>query len=202
VVTTLLVALTLVVAHRIRQARNDPSSLPYEQRLWSEFPRPFVTRARLRDVLAPEGDEKVLEVGPGTGYYALPVAGWLSPGGTLDVLDVQQRMLDHTMRRAREIGIENIIPTHGDAQNLPYPDGAFDAAYLVATLGEVPDRRRAIEELRRVLKPGGRLVVGEGQPDPHMVGFRTLRTLVEAAGLAFERRSGGPLGYFVRFRVS
>jgi ubiquinone/menaquinone biosynthesis C-methylase UbiE len=46
-------------------------------------------------------------------------------------------MLDHTMRRAREIGISNIVPTRGDAQALPYADGHFDSAYLVTTLGEV-----------------------------------------------------------------
>ena len=201
-VTTVLAALTLVVAYRIRRMRDDPSALPYEQRLWTEFPRPFVTRARLREMLMLKGNERVLEVGPGTGYYALRVAEWLSPGGTLEILDIQQQMLEHTMRRARESGVENIIPTRGDARELPYQDNAFDAAYLVATLGEVRDQQCALEELRRVLKPGGRLVVGEGQPDPHMVGFQTLRELAEAAGLAFEQRTGGPLGYFASFKVS
>jgi ubiquinone/menaquinone biosynthesis C-methylase UbiE len=152
-------------------------------------------------MLKPTANERMLEIGPGTGYYALRVAGWLSPGGTLDILDIQQQMLDHTMRRAREIGVENIIPARGDARDLPYQDNAFDAAYLVATLGEVPDKQRALKELCRVLKPGGRLVVGESQPDPHMVGLRTLRSLAQAAGLAFQRRTGGPLGYFVSFKV-
>jgi ubiquinone/menaquinone biosynthesis C-methylase UbiE len=201
-VATVLAALTLVVAYRIRRMRDAPSALPYEQRLWTEFPRPFVTRARLREMLKPKANERMLEVGPGTGYYALRVAEWLSPGGTLEILDVQQHMLEHTMRRAREIGVENIIPTQGDARELPYQDNAFDVAYLVATLGEVSDRQRALEELHRVLKPGGRLVVGEGQPDPHMVGFQTLRGLAEAAGLVFEQRTGGPLGYFASFKVS
>jgi SAM-dependent methyltransferase len=202
VVAAVLAALTLVMAYRIRRMRDDPSALPYEQRLWTEFPRPFVTRARLREILMLEGNERVLEVGPGTGYYALHVADWLWSGGTLQILDIQEQMLEHTMRRAREIGVENIIPTQGDARELPYQDNAFDAAYLVATLGEVPEQQRALEELRRVVKPGGRLVVGEGQPDPHMVGFQTLQGLAEAAGLDFEQRIGGPLGYFARFKVS
>jgi SAM-dependent methyltransferase len=202
VVTAVLAALTLVMAYRIRRMRDDPSALPYEQRLWTEFPRPFVTRARLREMLMLEGNARVLEVGPGTGYYTLHVASWLWSGGTLQILDIQEQMLEHTMRRAREIRVENIIPTQGDAQELPYQDNAFDAAYLVATLGEVPEQQRALEELRRVLKPGGRLVVGEGQPDPHMVGFQRLQGLAEAAGLDFEQRIGGPLGYFARFKVS
>lgn len=199
---TVLAALTLVAAYRVRRMRDDPSAFPYGRRRWTEFPRPFVTRARLREMLALAGNEKVLEVGPGTGYYALRVAGWLTPGGTLEILDIQPQMLAHTMRGAREMGVGNVIPSEGDARELPYPDDAFDAAYLVATLGEIPDRERALAELRRVLKPDGRLVVGEGQPDPHMVGLRTLRGLAEGAGFAFERRIGGPLGYFAGFKAS
>ena len=121
----------------------------------------------------------------------------------MDILDVQQEMLDHTMRRADRLGLANIVPARADARELPLDqDGSFDAAYLVATLGEVPEQGRALEERRRVLKPGGRLVVGEGLPDPHMVRFGSLRAQAEAAGLAFEHRIGGALGYFASFRAS
>ena len=192
----------LFLAYRAVRWRNDPSACPYSQRLWVELPRPFVTRPRLRRILAPQPGQRVLEVGPGTGYYALHTARWLSPGGTLDILDVQQEMLDHTMSRAGRLGLTNIVPTRADAEELPYPDGTFDAAYLVATLGEVAERDRALEELRRVLKPGGRLVVGEGLPDPHMVPFETLRERAEAADLGLEDRIGGAPGYFASFRAS
>ena len=184
--------------------RKNPSACPYAQRCWLEMPHPFITKARLREALALEPGERVLEVGPGTGYYALEVAGWLAKGtphGTLDIFDLQQEMLDHTVRRAQERGVTNITPTRGDARALPYSDDTFDAAYLVAVLGEIPDQESALRELRRVLKPGGRLVVGEILVDPHVVTFGTLRGRAEAAGLRFERRIGGRLGYFARFRV-
>src|SRR3954449_12642731 len=90
--------------------RSNPSACPYGQRFWVEAPHPFITRPRLREILAPQPGERILEVGPGTGYYALPVASWLAPTGRLDVADVQQEMLDHTVGRAREQGIENIDP--------------------------------------------------------------------------------------------
>jgi ubiquinone/menaquinone biosynthesis C-methylase UbiE len=190
-----------LLAYVVRQRKN-PSACPYSLRFSLELPRPFVTRSRLGEILSPESGERVLEVGPGTGYYSLHAARWLEPDGTLEVLDIQQDMLDHTMQRAQALGTSNIVPTRGDAQTLPYPDGRFDAAYLVATLGEVPDKERALHELRRVLKPSGRLVVGESQPDPHMVSFGRLRMLADVAGLSYERSVGGRLGYFASFRAS
>jgi ubiquinone/menaquinone biosynthesis C-methylase UbiE len=180
--------------------RKHPSACPYGQRFWVESPRPFITRERLRAALAPRPGETVLEVGPGTGYYALPVAGWLLPDGVLHVIDIQQEMLDHTMRRAGEHGLTNVTPSHGDARALPYEDATFDAVYLVAVLGEVPDQDAALRELRRVLKPDGRAVVGELFGDPHMVGEPSLRRRATAAGLRFERRVGPRWGYFAVLR--
>jgi ubiquinone/menaquinone biosynthesis C-methylase UbiE len=181
--------------------RGNPSACPYSLRFSLELPHPFVTRSRLREILSPTPGERMLEMGPGTGYYSLDVARWVGPDGTLDVLDIQQEMLDHTLRRAHESSVSNIVPARGDAQELPYPDDKFDAAYLSFVLGEVPDQDAVLRELRRVLKPGGRLVIGEALPDPHMVPFEKLRAEAEAAGLRFERQLGGPLGYYARFAV-
>ena len=182
--------------------RKNPSACPYEQHFFLEVPHPFLTRARLRRILAPRPGERVLEVGPGTGYYTLDVAEQIAPDGTLDILDLQQEMLDQTMRRASERRITNIVPTQGDAVALPYPDSTFDAAYMTVTLGEILDQDAALRELRRVLKPGGRLVVGEIFGDPHMVTFGSLRARAEEAELRFEQRLGGKLAYFARFHAS
>jgi ubiquinone/menaquinone biosynthesis C-methylase UbiE len=176
--------------------RKNPSACPYGQRFWVEAPHPFITRARLREALAPAPGQTMLEVGPGTGYYTLPVAEWLAPNGRLHIFDIQQEMLDHTMRRAAEHGIDGIEPRRGDARELPYAAASFDAAYLVTVLGEIPDQDAALRELRRVTKPGGRVVVGELLGDPHMVSERALRQRAAAAGLRFERRVGPPFGYF------
>ena len=101
--------------------RKNPSACPYEQHFFLEMPHPFLTRARLRRILAPRPGERVLEVGPGTGYYTLNVAQQLAPDGTLDILDLQQQMLDHTMRRVREHDITNIVPTQGTLSHSPIP---------------------------------------------------------------------------------
>lgn len=182
----------------IRNMRRNPS--PYSYRGSSfEIPRPFLTRDELREILEPRPGERILEVGPGKGYYSLAVAAWISPGGSLDILDLQTEMLEYTARKARSEVIENIVATRADASVLPYADDVFDGAYLVAVLGEVPEKERAMRELWRVVKPGGRVVFGEAITDPHRIPAKRLRDLAENAGFRFERTEGGLLGRFYRF---
>jgi ubiquinone/menaquinone biosynthesis C-methylase UbiE len=181
--------------------RKNPSACPYGQRFFVEAPHPLITRDRLRQILEPESGERVLEIGPGTGYYTLDLAEWVGPDGTVEIFDIQQEMLDHTMERARERGISNLHPTLGDARSLPYDDDSFDAVALTTVLGEIPDQDAALREINRVLKPGGRLVVGELFGDPHMVTLSTLRRRAEAASLVFEGHVGPKLGYFARLRA-
>jgi ubiquinone/menaquinone biosynthesis C-methylase UbiE len=193
------VALALVVV--TYWLRKHPSACPYSQRFWVELPHPLVTRGRLHEILAPQPGQRVLEIGPGTGYYTLDLAERVQPDGEVEIFDLQQEMLDHTMERARERGISNVRATQGDAQSLPYEDDSFDAAVLISTLGEIPDQDAALRETKRVLKPDGRLVVGEVAVDPHVVTLGTLRPRAEAAGLTYEMHVGPKLGYFARLRA-
>ncbi len=181
--------------------RRNPSACPYGQRFWVEAPHPIITRGRLREVVGLAPGERVLEVGVGTGYYSLPLAEWVGASGHLDLFDLQREMLDHTLASAREAGLaERVTATRGDATSLPYDDDAFDAAVIVATLGEIPDRDAALRELARVVRPGGRVVVGELFGDPHMITWGALRRMAAGAGLEVERRSGPWVGYFARLR--
>jgi ubiquinone/menaquinone biosynthesis C-methylase UbiE len=178
--------------------RRNPSACPYGQRFWVEVPHPIITRERLRSVLGAAAGERILEIGPGTGYYTLDIAEWVGPEGAVEIFDLQQEFLDHTLGRARERGLANVVPARGDATALPYEDGAMDAVVLTAVLGEIPDPVAALREVRRVLKPGGRLVVGEIFGDPHFTTQAALRRQAAEAGLAWESRSGSWLGYFAR----
>ena len=190
--------LAAAVAVVLRERRN-PTACPYSQRWMLEFPRPWLTTSRLLEILEPKPGERLLEIGPGTGVQTLPVARALEPGGSMDVLDVQREMLDALMRRASDEGVSNIRPEQRDARRLPYDDATFDAAFLVAVLGEVPDQQAALSELARVVKPGGRVVVGELFGDPHWVSPKRLRRQTEAAGLSFDHQTDSWLGYFACF---
>ncbi len=147
----------------------------------------------------------MLELGPGTGLQALHVAPQLGPDGRLDIVDVQQEMLDHVMRRAKaEVqagrnAAAAIVPHCSDARELPFDDGVFDAVYLVTALGEIPEPARVLSAAARVLKPGGRLVVGEFF-DRHWIPFARLHRLADGQGLHLAERRGPSLAYLARFR--
>jgi SAM-dependent methyltransferase len=181
--------------------RRYTTPFPYSLRWMLGKELPYLTRDRLLELLAPGPGERMLEIGPGTGLYTVPVARAVRPGGTVDVLDVQQEMLDHTVRAAAQEQLDNVRPTRGDARTLPYPDASFDGAFLVTALGEIPDRTAALTELRRVLKPKGRVVVGEWSLDWHAVPVGLLRRHAGRAGLRIERTLGPRLSYYARLRA-
>jgi len=178
--------------------RKNPSACPYGQRFWVEAPHPIITRERLRSVLRPQPGERLLEIGVGTGYYSCDLAEWVAPAGTLELFDLQQEFLDHVMRAAGERGLSNLVPTRGDATRLPYEDASVDAVVLTAVLGEIPDATAALREIRRVLKPGGSLVVGELFGDPHFTTRAALARMGAEAGLELEETSGNWFGFFAR----
>ena len=178
---------------------TDSAPYPYAQRRLLDLPLPFLTNRRLDALLGIRPGERVLEIGPGTGLQALHVAGLLGSEGRLDIIDVQDEMLEHVMRRARAAGITSITAAKADARQLPFPAATFDAAYLVTVLGEIPEPAAAVRDLRRVLKPTGRLVVGEFL-DRHYVPVVDLLRYGNAAGLELSGRLGPPLAYLARLR--
>jgi SAM-dependent methyltransferase len=176
-------------------SRRSPVPTPYFMRWVLLLPRGPHSPKNLERVLQPKSGERILEIGPGVGVHAPPVASLLLPNGVLDVLDVQQDMLDNLAGRAARHGLTNILPKQGDAQKLPYPDRTFDAAYLIGVLGEIPDPVLALCELKRVLKPGGRLVISEILLDPDFISLPALQEKARGAGFVLERSAGPGFAY-------
>src|SRR5262245_44807219 len=195
-----VVALVAAASARVWSQRR-PGPMPHLGRWTLLMPRGPLSPARLRTVLQPQDGERVLEVGPGIGIYSLPIAAALAPSGVLDVVDVQAEMLADLLRRTRRARLRNVVATHADARRLPYPDATFDAAYLISVLGEIPGPSVALRELRRVLKPGGRLIVGEFLIDPDFTSVKRLQELAASAGFALRKVVGPRVAYFALFRV-
>ena len=99
---------------------------------------------------------KVLEVAIGTGLN-LP---FYPEGVRLTGVDFSPAMLAQARERARQLG-RTVELVEGDAQALDFPDSSFDTVVCTFSLCSVPDDRQAIAEMRRVLRPGGRLLLGD-----------------------------------------
>ena len=97
---------------------------------------------------------EVLEVAIGTGRNL----AFYPAGVRLTGIDLSPAMLERARERARELGME-VDLREGDAQDLPLPDGSFDTVVCTLSLCNVPDDRKAVAEMKRVLKPGGRLLL-------------------------------------------
>jgi len=114
-------------------------------------------RAAVLDLVGSRGAVEVLDVGAGDGAYAIGLA---RTGARVTALDPSPAALGAAGRRAGDSG-ERLRLVRGDAQALPFEDGAFDLVIAVTALCFVPAPERAMSEMARVLRPGGRLVIGE-----------------------------------------
>jgi SAM-dependent methyltransferase len=98
----------------------------------------------------------VLEIGVGLGADHLEWAR--ARPRTLTGIDLTQRAVEHTRRRLGLYGFESRLEA-ADAERLPFPDASFDLVYSWGVLHHSPDTPRAVSEVRRVLRPGGRAAV-------------------------------------------
>ncbi|MCC7352767.1 MAG: methyltransferase domain-containing protein [Anaerolineae bacterium] len=137
----------------------------------------------------------VLDVGCGPGRLAIPIAARVGPTGQVVALDVQAEMLRRAQARAQAAGLENIRFVHAGAGQGKVERGVFDRALLVTVLGEIPDRRAALQEIFDALKPGGVLSVTEVIPDPHYESQNTVRRLAATVGFTEQSCSGNWLAY-------
>ncbi len=114
----------------------------------------------LQEALMPQAGERVLDVGCGAGTAELILSA-LQPGGVHFVgVDLVPSRLRDARRAMREQGVAAELAT-ADASRLPFAPATFDAAFAVAVLQHVPAPRAVIAGLRRVIRPGGRLVLAE-----------------------------------------
>lgn len=117
-----------------------------------------------------EGD--ILEIAVGTGRN-LP---FYPPEVRLVAIDLSAAMVDLARRRAADLG-RNVDIRVGDAQSLEFDDDSFDTVVCTLSLCSIPDDARAVAEVRRVLRPGGRFIFMEHVRSP-LFGVRLLQRLM------------------------
>ena len=107
-------------------------------------------------LVSPGEEEKALDVGCGGGHMAAALASWVRE---LVAIDVTPQMLVQTGLLARERGLSNVSMCLADAQNLPFRSEAFDVVSCRIVLHHISDADKAVAEMGRVLKGGGRLFI-------------------------------------------
>lgn len=199
VLLSVYIILYIVQWFRERYGRGGPMPASQARELlrpgrgWIHPVRSTLERFRLKP-----GDT-VLELGPGPGYFTIEAGRMVGPGGRVLCLDIQPAMVGFLRQRLEEQGVTNAHPMVGDAVNLPLADSSVDVAFLVAVLGEIPDRPGALAELRRVMRTGGVLSFMETLTDPDYMFQDSLRDLCRASGFEFLDRGGQILGYTMCF---
>ena len=118
--------------------------------------------------LAPRADEQILDIATGTGLTARIVA---RSGAAVVGVDIAQGLLDAARELAAEEGL-SIEWRLGDAERLPFEDASFDAAVSTFGIMFASDQQAAIDELARVVRPGGRIAIAAWLPDSTAVDLR------------------------------
>jgi ubiquinone/menaquinone biosynthesis C-methylase UbiE len=141
-------------------------------------------------------------VGCGSGAYTTFVARAVGPDGRVCALDIQAAMLRQLRDKLNKPAyrdIQNVELFERSAYDLPFDDETFDVVYMITVLPEIPDPGRALCEIRRVLKTGGKLAVSEFLPDPDYPLRSTTVKLGQAAGFTVDAVQGSFWTYTARF---
>ena len=195
-----LVVLSWRAAARVRPL-PCPSWLGWT--LDNSYTRAVAGAAAVLDRLALAPGMRVLDAGCGPGRLTIPAAERVGPTGEVVALDAQDAMLARVRAVAAARGLTNVRTLRSEITVVgpgALATGYFDRAFLVAVLGEVPDRAAAMRALYETLCPGGMLAVTEVLPDPHYQSRRTVRRLGEGSGLRLEQTAGTPFGFTMVFR--
>lgn len=105
--------------------------------------------------------ETVLDIGCGAGFDSLIAAGQVGPQGRVFSVDMTPAMLDKASRSARAAGLANIEFRKGLAESLPLEDSSADVVISNGVFNLCPDKLALMTEVSRVLKPGGRIQIGD-----------------------------------------
>lgn len=127
-------------------------------RRWGQKPKSLLERMGL------ESGMRVLEVGCGPGFFAIPASELLGGEGMVYALDPNAGMVQILREKARRRGLRNIETIVASAEETGLDDDSIDFIYMVDTLHHIEQKERAFKELHRVLTPGGYVVIA----DTHM----------------------------------
>ncbi|NPU84616.1 MAG: class I SAM-dependent methyltransferase [Syntrophaceae bacterium] len=130
----------------------------------------------------------VIDVGPGMGYFTIPLLGLVGSGGKVVALDIQKRMLDALRQRADRAGLSGNLVTHlGKPGDPDMPDSA-DFILIFWMIHEVPDQQAFLSDLKACLRSGGRMLIAEPRLHVSAKRFQSTLDTSERVGLTLVAR--------------
>jgi ubiquinone/menaquinone biosynthesis C-methylase UbiE len=178
--------------------RMQPRPMPHQFAGWLDHPWRLAYRnpGETLGLYGFKAGMTVLEGGCGSGLFTVEMARMVGAEGSVHAVDLQRRCISRASKRLAEAEMADRVKFHHcGLYELPLEDDSIDVAVLIATLGEVPDRLRALFELKRVLKDGGRLAISEEMPDPAYLAAGEVRQLLDAAEFRYGGKSGSVFCY-------
>ncbi|HEX3660357.1 MAG TPA: methyltransferase domain-containing protein [Acidobacteriaceae bacterium] len=152
--------------------------------------------------------ERVVDIGAGTGYFALPMAEAVGSGGRVVAVDVAPQMLQRLESRRAEAGVGNVQCVEGEASSTGLPSGCADVVFMANVWHEFDDHAAVLKESRRLLKPEGRLALLDWRPDAepdhgppvaHRIAASAAKASLQEAGLAVH--DAGNVGRYSWFLI-
>ena len=140
------------------------------------FKRHIAWRKNVMKKMDVEKGAKTLDICTGTGDWALSLAEAVGPNGEVIGLDFSENMLKVAQEKKENAHVEHVTFIHGNAMELPFADNSFDYVTIGFGLRNVPDYNQVIQEMYRVVKPGGKVVCLETS-QPTLIGYRQLYLL-------------------------
>jgi ubiquinone/menaquinone biosynthesis C-methylase UbiE len=119
---------------------------------------------RLVELAQVPNGARVLDIATGRGAVLFPAAEAVGEQGHVTGIDLSKEMVDETSREVERRNLKNVEIQNMDAEHLEFPHGSFDIVFCSFAIFFFPQLERALSEMMRVLKPGGRLAVSTWAP--------------------------------------
>ena len=177
-----------------------PSPAFVVARLNNPVRRKLLSPTRVIDCFGIREGMKILEVGPGSGFFNFELAKYAGPSGHVYAVDIEPKMITLLEKKIKQEKIKNITTKTASAYEIPLPNNSVNLVFMGGVLGEIPDKQKALREMQRVLKEEGFLAIMECLIDPDYPRRKTVTSWFEDAGCELAGSHGSAFLYALTFK--